>query len=240
MKEFFERPKIAFDYRKEAKRICDPYANKLAKIFLVYLGIIIVVGIIEGFCFDADLDYGYGWTGEVSWYNGLISFVCAGPLSFSLIYISKKVYAGIEPRIGDLLEGFKDFGKIFIIQILELVFIVLWSLLLVIPGIIKIFAYSMSYYVAMDNPNLSPNECLKESQRIMKGHKWELFTLVFGYLGWILLSALTLGILSLWVLPRIQQALYLFYLEVSGLGLHPNKKTSNVSEEVVEEIIIKD
>ena len=74
----------------------------------------------------------------------------------------------------------------------------------------------MAMYVYHDNPTLSPKQCIDKSKKIMDGHKWDYFCLMLSYIGWILLSALTLGILLLWVLPKIQQATYIFYQYVSG------------------------
>lgn len=221
MKDFFKKSKIEADYRKEAKRICDMHVNKLAIIYLVYFAIIFAVAIIENLLFGDNTEFNLSINimGTASWNGGWISLIFVGPFIFSLAYISKNVFEDIEPKIEDLFEGFKNFTKSFVIYILQMVFIILWALLLIIPGIIKIFAYSMSYYVAIDNPNLTARECIKESQRIMKGHKWELFCLHFSYIGWLFLSLFTLGILLLWVAPRIEQATYLFYLDVSGRGL---------------------
>ena len=80
-------------------------------------------------------------------------------------------------------------------------------------AIIKSLAYSMTYFILDDNPSFSVKEAITESRRIMDGHKGELLCLMLSYFGWILLSVLTLGVLSLWVTPRIQQATYLFYLD---------------------------
>ena len=155
--------------------------------------------------------------------GGVLAFIFTGPFAFSLAYISKNVFTGIEPKIKDLFVGIEKFTKTFVIQLLRIIFIILWGLLLVIPGIIKFFSYSMSYFIAIDKPNLTPMECIKESQNMMSGHKWEFFCLLFSYVGWLFLSILTFGVLLLWVTPRIQQATYLFYLQVSGLGLNPEK-----------------
>jgi uncharacterized membrane protein len=70
-------------------------------------------------------------------------------------------------------------------------------------------------YIANDNPNLSANECITRSKELMQGNKFKLFKLLLSYFGWILLCGLTLGILSLWVIPRINQAIYLFYLDTN-------------------------
>jgi uncharacterized membrane protein len=71
----------------------------------------------------------------------------------------------------------------------------------------------------------------------MKGHKWDYFCLLLSYFGWIFLSVLTCGILFIWVLPRINQASYLFYLDITGLGLQQeiDAKTVQIEESIIEE-----
>ena len=209
--------KTLTDYRIEAKKICDLYASKLAIVYLIYFAIISGIVIIEYFLFGENPIFSYDIniidTSSLS--KSFISLILSGPFAFSLTYITKNVYKGTEPKIKDLFIGFKQFFRTLVIYILELVFIMLWGILFIVPGFIKMFAYSMSYFVAIDNPNLSARECIKESQRIMYGHKEELFSLLLNYIGWIFLSLLTFGILFLWVAPRIQQTVHLFYLEVS-------------------------
>ena len=92
--------------------------------------------------------------------------------------------------------------------------IFLHFLLLIVPGIIKAYAYSMGFFVLADRPDLSANECRKRSMYLMKGHKWQLFCLDFSFIGWYLLSLLTLGILSFWVVPYHMTARAEFYQEL--------------------------
>ena len=72
----------------------------------------------------------------------------------------------------------------------------------------------MAYFVADDNEHFISSECIATSKRIMKGHKWDYLMLSFSYMGWILLDVCTLGILSFWLLPRMNMASYLFYLDI--------------------------
>ena len=96
----------------------------------------------------------------------------------------------------DLFSTFHLAGKLILLDILVSVFTVLWSFLFVIPGIIAGYSYSQAYYILLDNPELSPLECIRRSKRMMRGHKWELFVLQLTFLGWILLLSLPSGILS--------------------------------------------
>lgn len=90
----------------------------------------------------------------------------------------------------------------------------MWTLLFVIPGIVKTIAYSMTYYVMLDNPEMSAGDCITKSKELMKGHKADFFILCLTYIGWILLYILTLGILMLWVGPKMATAQYHFYLKI--------------------------
>ena len=251
MREFFNKTNFSDDYRREAKEICSLKADVLALIYLVYFGVFVVASMFDNFTsvellsmnffnisssdISADLS-SLALNGQLHWFNGVFSLICGGPFAISFAYIAKNVYNDKDVDVVDLFKGFKDFGRALIIYVLEMVFILLWFLLFVIPGIIKMFSYAMAYFVAIDNKNMSAKECLKESQRLMDGHKWDYFCLIFSYIGWIFLSVLTFGILFLWVLPRIEQATYLFYLDISGKGLNP---TSD-EEEFVEEVIIEE
>lgn len=90
----------------------------------------------------------------------------------------------------------------------------LWSLLFIIPGIIKGYSYSMTPYILADCPNVKAKDALKLSMRIMKGKKWSFFVMQLSFIGWDLLSGLTLGILGLFhVIPYKQTAYADFYLE---------------------------
>lgn len=229
MDGFFKMKHISSDYRREARRICDLHVDRLAIIYLVYMIIMVVVSIIDSLTGTTQSigDFEY----KTTWFNGVFSLICGGPFAFSFAYIARNIYHGygLEPKIENLFDGFKDFSKAFILNLLQTIYVTLWSLLFVIPGIVKGIAYSMSCFIAIDNKEMTANECIRESQRIMNGHKMEFFSLMLSYIGWLILCALTLGILSLWVVPRIQEASYLFYLDITGKGLE-SEQTPEVYE----------
>ena len=110
-----------------------------------------------------------------------------------------------------LFSGFSNFGTTCVAGILQTIFLTLWTLLFIIPGIVKIYSYSMTYYVLHDNPNLSASEAITESRRMMNGYKGKLFCLDLSFIGWFLLSALTLGLLGFYVLPYYNAARARFY-----------------------------
>ena len=122
----------------------------------------------------------------------------SGPLMLGFTMVCLAVSRRQGASLSKLFEGFSRFGDSLVLFLLMDIFIFLWSLLLVIPGIIKMYSYSMSWFVLHDRPDLTGNEARKRSMYLMRGHKWRLFCLDFSFLGWYLLSALPPGILGFW------------------------------------------
>ena len=149
---------------------------------------------------------------------GIIALFTTGAFNIGCIHLADLARNKKEkPSVSKMFYGFKErYGQSLGVYITTLLFTVLWTLLLIIPGIIKSYAYAMSAYIAYDNPNKTALDCITESRKLMKGHKWQLFCLQISYIGWILLVVLTLGILSFWVDPKISQARYEFYLHISN------------------------
>lgn len=87
----------------------------------------------------------------------------------------------------------------------------LWTLLLVIPGIMAAYSYAMVDYILAERPDLSPGEAIELSKQMMAGNRWRLFCLEFSFIGWDILSVLTLGIGSLWLNPYRECAKAAFY-----------------------------
>ena len=95
-------------------------------------------------------------------------------------------------------------------------FIFLWSLLLVIPGIVKAFSYAMTPFILEENPELGANEAIDRSRAMMKGHKFDLFWLLLSFIGWYLLCLITFGLALLWVTPYVETAIASFYEDVKA------------------------
>lgn len=119
---------------------------------------------------------------------------------------------GSSASLWNLLDGFNMFLRVLWLSILEGIFIFLWALLLVFPAFIAAYSYRQALFLLIEHPEMSAYECLKESKRLMKGHKAELFFLDFSFIGWFLLSALpVIGYLvDIWFAPfyKITNALY--------------------------------
>ena len=113
-------------------------------------------------------------------------------------------------------QAFKDYGRYLGTSLLMTVYVFLWSLLLIIPGIIMGYAYAMTPYIMHEHPELSASECIDASKKMMKGHKWRLFLLDLSFIGWLLLCVLTLGILTLWVQPWMECSHVSFYEQLKS------------------------
>ena len=118
---------------------------------------------------------------------------------------------GEKPRVVDVFLGFNIFGKALWLSIIMGFFTFLWSMLLVIPGIIKAISYSMAPYILAENPRLTAREALNESKRIMRGHKMEYFVLSLSFILWGLLTMITLGIAAIYVAPYMQATMTNYY-----------------------------
>ena len=149
--------------------------------------------------------------------SGIASIIVSGPLAVGLAGYFLSFAKSENPEFDRLFDSFKNsFGNSIVLYLLTNIFIFLWALLLIIPGIIKFFAYSMAPYLLSENPNMSPTEALDESQRLMNGHKMDLFVLLLSFIGWFLLGLITFGIAFIWVIPYISAAQAEFYLEITG------------------------
>ena len=108
---------------------------------------------------------------------------------------------GKEPESKDAFCGFDDFWSAFKVTFLVGLFTFLWSMLFIIPGIIKSISYSMSMYILAENKGKSAMECIEESKAMTDGHKLELFDLALSFIGWYFVGMLTLGIGYIWIIP---------------------------------------
>ena len=108
------------------------------------------------------------------------------------------------------------FVKVILIEFLVNLFTALWSLLLIVPGIMKYYSYSMAELFLVDHPEYTPIQAIDESKKMMQGHRMELFRLQVEFLPWFLLVIVTLGIAALWVMPYYSTAKAKFYLDLKG------------------------
>ena len=148
---------------------------------------------------------------EISSIASLISIIISGPLTLGIAIFSLNISRGDEVNSNQIFDGFKNFGNSIGAYLLMLIFVLLWSLLLIIPGIIAALSYAMTFYIMADNEEISPMDAIDESKRMMDGSKWKLFEMYIRFFGWSILCILTLGIGFLWFIPYMYVSLAKFY-----------------------------
>ena len=176
------------------------------------------------------LDALFGRVNDPSAISTLYSILISGPMTLGYAMFTISIFRKRETSPAEVFYGFERFGKALGLYIVMSIFIFLWTLLLIVPGIIAALRYSMSFYIMADNPNMGIMEALAESKRMMQGNKWKLFCLYLSFIGWALLCILTLGIGTLWLMPYVEVTLIAFYDIVNG-SLRPVQRISNWPEE---------
>ena len=150
---------------------------------------------------------------------GTLVYIFVGfPIMWGFIVLFLDHFRGGELELGKMFNGFKDYGRILGTMFLMNVYIFLWSLLLIIPGLIKGYSYAMTPYLLKDEPELSFNAAIEKSMEMMTGNKMKLFLLDLSFIGWMLLCILTLGIGFLWLIPYMQESRVAFYEDLKKNG----------------------
>jgi len=150
---------------------------------------------------------------------GLISLIIAGPLALGSAYFALSIARNQEARIEQLFKGFNTFGTSLVAYLLILIYVVLFLILLIVPGIIKAISYSMTFYIIADDNSIKAADAMEQSKNMMEGHKMKFFNLCLNFLGLGLLCILTLGIGFLWLIPFIHVTVAKFYDDIKGTSL---------------------
>lgn len=164
--------------------------------------------------------------------GSLVSTIIITPafaLSIARVYIN--VVKGANPSAADAFSGFDDFWSAFKVNFLVGLFTFLWSLLFIIPGIVKAYSYSMSMYILAENKGKPALECINESKAMTQGHKMDLFVLDLSFIGWGLLGVITFGLAFIYAMPYMQATLINAYN-----SLKPAKEEEIVAENTAEAI----
>lgn len=196
--------KRAKEFRRQA---WNSIRGKWGTLVITYLVYLVIFGCVGALSVIPSLGAVLG---------SIVTLIITGPFSLGLSIISLNIVRGDNVTVNNLFVGFKRFLDAFLANLINGILIALWSLLFIIPGIIKGYSYSMTYYILADNPSMTANDARKKSMVIMRGNKWRLFCLQLSFIGWLLLCVLTLGILTLWISPYIQTATAAFYEDISA------------------------
>ena len=158
--------------------------------------------------------------------SGLLSFTMVGPLIVwgPLVVGMNIVFVSLVRGKGkvDLMDTFKGFTQTdalanrILTGLLVNIFTMLWSLLFVIPGIVKAYSYSMATFVSADHPDWTWQQCMNASKAVMKGKKGKLFCLDISFIGWMIVGVLAFGIGTLWVSTYMQSARANFYEDIKA------------------------
>lgn len=159
--------------------------------------------------------------------GGIGGFIITGPMSVGLVIFSLALSRGQDARLPQIFEGFQKFGVALGAYLLMVLFVFLWTLLLIIPGIIAQYAYSQVFYIIAEEPGIGPLQAIRKSKEMMRGNKWKLFCLNLRFIGWALLCILTFGIGFLWLAPYIIISQAKFYDDIA----HPAAESEAVVEE---------
>lgn len=145
-----------------------------------------------------------------------IYMIIGGAVGIGYSKFNLDLMDGNEARVGTLFDYFSEWKKGFTARLLQAIYIFLWSLLFVIPGIMASYSYVMVHYVMADHPEMTAKEALRESKEIMHGNRWRFFCMTLSFIGWELLGILTFGIGMLWVVPYQQAAIAAFYRDITS------------------------
>ncbi len=165
--------------------------------FVVYVAIAIVINIIP--------------------FLGIIlSIFIISPLVFGITMFSLAISRNQNAEFSQLFKGFEKYGTCVGAYLLQFIFVFLWTLLLIIPGIIAALSYALTFFIIIDNNSIVPLEAITKSKEMMRGNKGKLFCLYFRFLGWGILCIFTLGIGMLWLAPYMMVSAAKFYDDVKA------------------------
>lgn len=135
------------------------------------------------------------------------------PLSWGLTVSLLRNHREESVDLENLFDGFRGgrYTRVFCALFLVNLFTFLWTLLLIIPGIMKAFSYALTPYIIMDEPELTARQAITRSCEIMQGRRWKLFCLSLSFIGWGILCILTFGIGILWLVPYMNASVAAFY-----------------------------
>ena len=144
----------------------------------------------------------------------IVYFFLLGPFKFGFANFYLSIVRKQEVKVGLIFTGFNEFWKCFAANFMIMLFVFLWSLLLIIPGILAAYSYAMTFFIIVDNPEMTASAAIAQSKKIMYGNRWKLFCLCFRFFGWALLCILTCGIGNFWLLPYMGTSFAEFYEDI--------------------------
>jgi len=147
----------------------------------------------------------------------ILHFVIGGAITLGYVKFNLNLVDHKPATFAQLFSEFHRFGSAFFMQLLRNIYTFLWMLLFIFPGIYASYGYAMTPYILLENPEMTANEAITESKKLMDGNRWRLFCLEISFFGWMLLCALfTLGIGIFWLSPYMEASYAAFYREIKA------------------------
>ncbi len=160
----------------------------------------------------------------------LVYNIIKAPIHYGIKAFYLNISRGLGGRVKDLFSGYKQFFPIFKLLFLQTFFVILWSFLFIIPGVIKACSYSQALRLKKDNPDMKALDCITESRKIMDGYKMGCFILNLSFIGWCLLIPLTFGMLGFWLYPYIEVSNAEFYEKLKLIKYGSNDSLEKIKE----------
>ncbi len=156
---------------------------------------------------------------------GLAPLLIGGPFALAVCTIFLKVSRREDFLVEELFDGFKSFSRSLVAYLLIALYVFLWSLLLIVPGIIAAIGYAMTFFIMAEDPKIEAEQALKLSQQMMYGHKTEYFMLMLSFIGWFLLACLTFGIGFFFLQSYTTMASLIFYQRIKAQPIVQSDET---------------
>ena len=195
------------ELKDKAKQSLKGNWEEAIKMQVIYLLISFGVGIVEGFIV-ANFNFSESAS---SVFSDITSIILSALFMLGITSFYMKLARKEKVTYNELFSKINMFKVTLVVLILVGLYTTLWTLLLIIPGIIASISYSQVYYIMIDNPEMTAIEAIKKSKEIMQGHKMDYFILSLSFLGWAILCLLTLGIGTLWLIPYMNVTMVNFY-----------------------------
>lgn len=151
---------------------------------------------------------------------GFAAFLIGGVIQIGYADFLLKQHDGQNTNFSDLFSKFDFFGTGFAQRFLRSLYVFLWSLLFVIPGIMKEYSYAMTPFILAENPGMSASQAIRLSEDLMDGYKSDLFILDLSFIGWDLLAVLTLNLGHIALNPYKNAAYAAFYRQIQAEKRH--------------------
>ena len=199
--------------KREAREILKGNLWNILKPMLVLFAIYFVIGFSAGF---GSANVAMGDASQQSTGMNLVTSILeflAMPIGFGVLVYEVKLVRKKPYELKEIFAHYSKFWPIFCLSFLVGLFTFLWSLLLLIPGIIAAISYSQAMLLMVDGEN-DPMECIKQSKAMMYGYKWDYFVFHLSFILWYLLGLVTFGLAFIYVGPYVQVAEILYYEEL--------------------------